>query len=109
MKHGRKNVSNTEQAIEPTKKSRIDEIIDSLKALVREGNVTHIRIRKGDTIVLNLPMTAGVLGTILGAATAPWALIIATITTIGLKCTVEVEKEDGNVTVIHGKEEKEAE
>ncbi len=66
--------------------------------------MTHIRIRRNDTIILNLPMTVGVVGTILGVAAAPWAVIIATITTVGLSCTVEVEKKDGTVTVIHGKE-----
>lgn len=86
-------------------KSKADEIVEKIKALVKEGNVTRIRIRRGDTIILNLPMTAGVVGTVLGIVAAPWAVIIATITTIGLACTVEVEKKDGTVTVIHGKEE----
>ncbi len=85
-------------------KSTADEIVDKIKDLMKEGNVNHIRIRKNDTIILNLPMTVGVIGTVLGIAAAPWAVIIATITTIGLNCTVEVEKEDGSVTVIHGKE-----
>ena len=85
-------------------KSTANEIVDKLKAMVKEGNVRHIRIRKNDTIILNLPMTVGVAGTILGIAAAPWAVIIATITTVGLSCTVEVEKKDSSVTVIHGKE-----
>lgn len=85
-------------------KGKANEIVEKLKALVKEGNVTHIRIRKNDTIILNLPMTVGVVGTILGVVAAPWAVIIATITTVGLSCTVEVEKKDGTVTVIHGKE-----
>ncbi len=66
--------------------------------------MTRIRIRKDDNIILNLPMTIGVVGTVLGIAAAPWAVIIATIGTIGLNCTVEVEKKDGSVTIIHGKE-----
>ncbi len=84
-------------------KVKANEIVDNLKKMVKEGNVTYIRIRKGDMTILNLPMTIGVVGTILGIAAAPWAVIIATITTIGLSCTVEVEKKDGTVTVIHGK------
>jgi len=85
-------------------KAGADEIVGKLKALVKEGNVTRIRIRKEDNIILNLPMTLGVVGTVLGLAAAPWAVIIATIGTIGLNCTVEVEKKDGSVTIIHGKE-----
>ena len=93
----------TEIVSDAEQKSRIDEIVENLKAMVNEGNVTHIRIKKGDTTVLNLPMTVGVVGTILGAVAAPWALIIATISTIGLNCTVEVEKKDGEITTIYGK------
>ena len=85
-------------------KTKAEEIVEKIKALVKEGNVTHIRIRKNDTIILNLPMTVGVVGTILGAAAAPWAIIIGIIGTIGLSCTVEVEKKDGSITVIYGKE-----
>ena len=84
-------------------KGKVDEIVDKLKALVKEGNVTFIRIRKDDTVVLNLPMTVGIIGTVLGLAAAPWVVIIATITTVGLKCTVEVEKKDGSIVLIHGK------
>lgn len=85
-------------------KSKASEIVAKIKELVKEGNVTFIRIRKNDTVVLNLPMTVGIIGTVLGLAAAPWAIIIATITTVGLKCTVEVEKKDGTIVLIHGKD-----
>ncbi len=85
-------------------KKRTDEIVAKLKDLVKEGNVTRIRIRKDDTIILNVPMTVGVAGIVIGVAAAPWALIIAAIGTVGFRCTIEVEKKDGSITVIHGKE-----
>ena len=95
-------------AEEPTAEEDIknfaDDIVNRLKEMVKEGNVTRIRIRKGDTIILNLPMTVGLIGTALGLVAAPWAVILGTISTIGFKCTVEVEKKDGTITVIHGKE-----
>ena len=81
-----------------------DDLVSKIKALVAEGNVSRIRIRKDDTIILNLPLSVGILGTALGLMAAPWAVILATISTIGFKCTVEVEKKDGSITVIHGKE-----
>ena len=81
-----------------------DDLVHTIKALVAEGNVSRIRIRKDDTIILNLPLSVGLIGTALGLMAAPWAVILATISTIGFKCTVEVEKKDGTITVIHGKE-----
>ena len=71
-------------------KTFADDLVNKIKALVAEGNVSRIRIRKDDTIILNLPLSVGLIGTALG--------------TIGFKCTVEVEKKDGTITVIHGKE-----
>ena len=82
-----------------------NEIVEKIKELVREGNVTRVRIRRNDTVILNLPMTVGVAGTVIGLIAAPWALILATIATIGLDCTVEVEDKNGKITVIHGKKE----
>ncbi len=80
-------------------------IVEKIKELVKEGNVTRVRIRRNDTVILNLPMTVGVAGTVIGLIAAPWALILATIATIGLDCTVEVEDKNGQITVIHGKKE----
>lgn len=85
-------------------KTFADDLVNKIKALVAEGNVSRIRIRKDDTIILNLPLSVGLIGTALGLMAAPWAVILATISTIGFKCTVEVEKKDGTVTIIHGKE-----
>ncbi len=84
-------------------KHKAEDIVEKIKEIVKEGNVSRIRIRREDNVILNLPLTVGVVGTILGLAAAPWAVIIATVTTIGLNCTVEVEKKDGSITVIHGK------
>ena len=64
------------------------EVVEKIKELVKEGNVTRVRVR---------------IGTFIGAAAAPWALIIAAITTIGFDCAVEVEKKDGTVTTVYGK------
>jgi hypothetical protein len=81
-----------------------DDMVAKVKEVVEEGNVSRIRIRKGDTIILNLPLSVGLIGTALGLVAAPWAVILGTISTIGFKCTVEIEKKDGTITVIHGKE-----
>ncbi len=84
-------------------KHKAEDIVEKIKEIVKEGNVSRVRVIRGDNVILNLPLTVGVVGTILGLAAAPWAVIIATVTTIGLNCTVEVEKKDGTITVIHGK------
>ena len=80
-----------------------DETANKIKEMVEEGNVSRIRIRKGRNVILDLPVTVGVLGAAFGLLAAPWAVIVAAISTVGFKCTVEVEKKDGKVTVLYGK------
>ena len=81
-----------------------DDMVSKIKEIVEEGNVNRIRIRKDDTIILNIPLSVGLIGTVLGLAAAPWAVILGAISTVGFKCTVEIEKKDGTITVLHGKE-----
>lgn len=73
---------------------------EKLKELVDKGNVSRIQIRKEDNIILNVPINAGLAGGVLGMLAAPWALIAGTVATLGLNCSVEVVKEDGEVLVL---------
>ncbi len=70
------------------------ELVEKVKELVKKGNVTRIRVVKdGDTVVA-FPVTVGV---VVGIAAAPWAILLAVVTTLGARCAVEVVKEDGQV------------
>ena len=82
---------------ESTEKKEIDGIVERIKDLVKKGNIAKIVIKKEEDIILNLPLNVGILGGIVGAATAPWALIVATIATIGLKCKIELITDDGDI------------
>ena len=92
-----------EAAAEEDPEKFANEVVEKLKEMVNEGNVTRIRIRKDDNIIMNLPMNVGLIGTAIGLIAAPWAVILGAISTVGFKCTVEVEDKDGTVTVIYGK------
>ena len=50
------------------KKSRIntDEIIGKIKALVKEGNVNKIRVKRGEQVLLTVPVNVGILGGLVG-------------------------------------------
>ena len=73
----------------------VNDIINKLKDKVKEGNVDRIQIRKDDEIILKVPMNIGIIGGIIGVATAPWALIAATVAAFGLGCKFEIVKSDG--------------
>ena len=82
-----------------------NELVEKLKGMIEEGNVTRVRVRKGENIILNLPVNVGLIGTAIGLIAAPWAVILGAISAVGFKCTVEVEKNDGTVTVVYGQKE----
>ena len=82
-----------------------NELVEKLKGMIEEGNVTRVRVRKGDNIILNLPVNVGLIGTAIGLIAAPWAVILGAISAVGFKCTVEVEKKDGSITVVYGQKE----
>ena len=76
-------------------KEKTDDIVNKVKELVKKGNVERIQITKDDKIVLSVPVNIGIIGGILGAVYAPWALIAGAIASFGFGCKVEVVKKDG--------------
>ena len=74
--------------------------VEKLKRRVEEGNVDRIQIRKGEEIVLSVPVNVGIVGGIIGLAAAPWALIAGSVAAFGLGCKLEVVKKDGTTDEI---------
>lgn len=68
-------------------------IADKIKEIIRKGNVSRIVVRRGGETFLNLPVSAGIVGTII----APWGAVAAVIASFGFKCNVEIVKVDGTV------------
>lgn len=82
-----------------------EKVVDQIKELVKKGNVARIIVKHDENTILNIPLNVGIAGTILGLAAAPWAIITATIATIGFKCRIELLKENGEIVeVINPKE-----
>ena len=75
-------------------------LVEKLKRKVEEGNVSRVQIRKGDEIVLSVPVNVGIVGGIIGLTAAPWALIAGSVAAFGLGCKLEVVKKDGTTDEI---------
>jgi len=74
-------------------------VIEKIKEYIKKGNVSRITVKKDDEIVINIPVTVGVVGT----ALAPWLTVIGAIVALGLKCEILLVKEDGSVIDLSGK------
>lgn len=64
-------------------------VLDKLKELVREGNIRRVRVRQGDRIVAEFPLTAGVVGVVF----APVLAAIGALVALLKDCSIEVERE----------------
>jgi hypothetical protein len=64
-----------------------DELVKKIKELIHEGNVTRIIIKgeKGETL-LEMPVTVGVVGTIL----VPWMAALGVIAVMATRCDIVV-------------------
>lgn len=80
----------------------VEQIVGKIKELVKKGNVSKIIIKKDGENVVSLPVNVGIIGAVVGATAAPWALLGAAIATAGLDCTVELHKTDGTIVDIGG-------
>lgn len=76
---------------------RGEQMIEKVKEILRKGNVTKITVKRDERIIMNIPMTAAALGTIISAPLT----LIGLGSAIIAKCTIEIEKEDGEIININ--------
>ena len=74
-------------------------IFNKIKNTAEKGNMSRIIIKRGDEILLNLPLTVGVLGAVI----APWGVIFGTIAAFGFNCQIEFINDKGETTDVNGK------
>ena len=72
-----------------TIKVQSGEAVDTVKKLVREGNVRRIIIKQGDRTVAEFPLTAGVVG----ALFAPILAAIGALAALINECSIAVERD----------------
>jgi len=68
-----------------------DNLIEKVKALIRQGNVTRIIVKneEGKTL-LEIPATVGIIGAIL----APWMAALGVIAALATRCNILVERRE---------------
>ena len=69
-----------------------NELVDSVRRLVHEGNVRRVVIKQEGRTVVEFPLTVGVVGTVLAPVLAAVGAIAAVLT----ECTLEVERSAGS-------------
>lgn len=78
-----------------------EEFTEWIKETVRKGNVTRIRIKKDEKVLVDIPVNAGVVAGVAIAAALPALFAVIFLTAVVTRVTVEITKEDGSVEVIN--------
>ena len=68
-------------------------LFESIKELIKKGNVAKIQVKRDGETVLNVPVNAGIVGVVI----APLASVVGVVAAFGFKCTIEVIKDDGTI------------
>lgn len=66
-------------------------LIERVKELLHEGNITRIIVKdEKDKVLLEIPATVGVVGVVL----VPWLAALGAITALAANCKIVVEKRE---------------
>lgn len=78
------------------------DILETIKLLLKEGNITKIRIKKNQETLLNIPVNIFAVGSVL----MPYAPVIAAIAALVTDCQIEVERKGDVVVDVNSKIQK---
>lgn len=86
-------IENQNKSNSYTKSNKGEQIFNQLKDILAKGNATKITIKKNNEIIVNLPVTAGIIG----AFAAPFLSAAGITAALLTQCSVEITQADGNV------------
>lgn len=78
----------------------VEEFKEWLKDLINKGNISRIKIKKDEKILVDIPVNAGIAATVI-AIIIPQILALGIIAAVATKITIEITKSDGTVEVVN--------
>lgn len=70
---------------------RSSEVIDKVKELIHEGNVTKVRVKHDGRTLVDIPVTLGTIG----AVVLPQLAALGVLVAVFKRCTIEVVRNEG--------------
>ena len=83
--------------LEQKKGHKTEALLEKVKAVVKEGNVNKIHVKRSEKVLLSVPVNVGIVGGLVGLAAAPWwGILAAAAAAYGFNVKFEIEKTDGS-------------
>jgi hypothetical protein len=77
-----------------------NEFVESIKNIVKKGNVNRIKIKRDGKVLLDIPVSAGVVGGAIGIVYLPALVAIGAIAAVVSKIEVEIERPGGEIEIV---------
>lgn len=77
-----------------------DELFGWIKENIKKGNVTRIKIKKEDKVIVDIPVNAGIMAGLVALIWPP-LIAIGVLTAVFTKITIEITRSDGTVEVVN--------
>lgn len=78
----------------------VEEFKEWLKDLINKGNISRIKIKKDEKVLVDIPVNAGIAAAAI-AIIIPQVLALGIIAAVATKITIEITKADGTVEVVN--------
>lgn len=85
--------------------SNTNSVMEKIKEIVAKGNVSRVLVRKDDKVLLNIPVTVGIVGAVVGLSVAKWATLAVVLATVGFGCVIEIVKDNGEIVNVLSEED----
>ena len=76
-----------------------DKLVSQVQSILQKGNVSKVRVKKGNNVVAEVPAAVGALGVVAMLLSAPFAVVagLGSIAAMLNDYTLEIVKKDGEV------------
>ncbi|MGL4571265.1 MAG: DUF4342 domain-containing protein [Clostridium sp.] len=102
-----RNAKSGHKEVENEKSETVDELKTWLKDTVEKGNISRIKVKKDDSVLVDVPVNAGIAAAVI-AVVIPPILAFGVIAAVATKITIEITRCDGSVEIINKYVEKAA-
>ncbi|CCC58161.1 DUF4342 domain-containing protein [Caloramator australicus] len=76
-----------------------NDLVETIREIIRKGNVTRIKVKKDDRVLVDIPVTAGIAAGALSLF-SPALIAVGAIAAVVSKIKIEIERPDGRIEVV---------
>ncbi|QCX32399.1 DUF4342 domain-containing protein [Caloramator sp. E03] len=77
-----------------------NDLIETVKDIIKKGNVSRIKIKKDNRVLIDIPVNAGIAAGALGLF-YPALIAVGAVAALATKIVIEIERPDGKIDIVN--------